>query len=306
MQPVIGVEGLRAALSLGEGYEPTPPGLFVETGAPRGYYIDFRAKTTAQGAKTPEELLPADLAQLALGWWERHLSGEAAAADRFLEISALLERSAVVDGDELHWPYPVAVPKLGLRPPWLSALAQGQAASVLVRAFLHTGDERRAGAARRAIAPLLPGSSSGLVAATAYGPVPEEAPSVPPSLILNGWIYALWGLWDVARSLGDAASEEGFAASAECLRRSLDRYDNGWWSLYSLYPYRLPDLAKPFYHRLHIDQLDVLYRLVGHTELHSAARRWRAYDTPVRRAAVIAEKALLKALNSVPSRRGGA
>jgi hypothetical protein len=296
---VIGLQSLRSAFSFGEGYERTPPGLHVETGTPRGYYLDFRAKTTARGAHAPEHLLPADLAQLALGWWELHLSGDRSAGDRFVDIAAQLERSGVDEHGELVWLYGVAVPKLGLQPPWRSALAQGQAASVFVRAFLHTGDERFATAAKRAIAPLLPGSPSGLVATTADGPVPEEAPSDPPSLILNGWIYALWGLWDVARGLADSASNEQFSASAECLRRSLERYDAGWWSLYSLYPYRLPDLAKPFYHRLHIDQLDVLYRLVGFAELQSTAKRWRGYDTPARRAAVIGEKALLKGLTAV-------
>jgi heparosan-N-sulfate-glucuronate 5-epimerase len=296
---VIGLQSLRSAFSFGEGYERTPPGLHVDGETPRGYYIDFRAKTTARGAHTPEALLPADLAQLALGWWELHLSGDATAGDRFLETAALLERTGADEHGELVWLYAVAVPKLGLQPPWRSALAQGQAASVFVRAFLHSSDERFAAAARRAIAPLLPGSPAGLVATTADGPVPEEAPSDPPSLILNGWIYALWGLWDVARGLADRASDEQFTASAECLRRTIDRYDSGWWSLYSLYPYRLPDLAKPFYHRLHIDQLDVLYRLVGFAELQSAARRWRGYDTPARRVAVIGEKALLKGLTVV-------
>jgi hypothetical protein len=211
-------------------------------------------------------------------------------------VTALLEESAVPDDGALVWPYDVPVAKLKLRPPWLSALAQGQAASVFVRAFLHTGGERFANAARKAVSPLLPGSTFGLVAATADGPVPEEAPSDPPSLILNGWIYALWGLWDVAAGLADAESNAAFTASLDCLRRAIDKYDVGWWSLYSLYPYPLPDLAKPFYHRLHVDQLEVLYRLVGYPELFAAARRWRAYDTPPRRLAVIAQKALFKSL----------
>ena len=292
----IGVESLRSAFSFGPGYEPQPPGLHLDPSTPRGYYIDFRAKTTALSARAPEQLPPAGLAQLALGWWERRLSGEATADERFMEVCRLLERSGIADGDELVWPYPEAVRKYGLEPPWLSALAQGQAASVFVRAFLQSGDERFASAARRAIASLLPGSRSGLVATTARGPVPEEAPSNPPSLILNGWIYALWGLWDVARGLGDTASDAFFTASVDCLRRSIDKYDVGWWSLYSLFPFRLPDLAKPFYHRLHVDQLDVLYRLVGYSELRVAAQRWRAYDTPVRRVVVVAEKAALKAL----------
>ena len=47
------------------------------------------------------------------------------------------------------------------------------------------------------------------------------------------------------------------AASTDCLLATLSSYDVGWWTKYSLYPHRLPDLAKPFYHRLHVDQLDV-------------------------------------------------
>jgi hypothetical protein len=288
---------LRSAFSFGPGYEPQPPGEFVDGDSPRGYFIDFRAKTRATSASAPERLLPADLAQLALGWWDRGLAGEESARSRFLSTCALLEQRGLDRDGELVWPYAVPVDKLKLRPPWCSALAQSQAASVFVRAFLQTEDERFALAARRAIAPLLPGSSSGLVAITPHGPVPEEAPSNPPSLILNGWIYALWGLWDVAVGLGDVDCRSLFDASAECLRRSIDDYDVGWWSRYSLYPHRrLPDLAKPFYHRLHVDQLEVLYRLLGYPELQATARRWEAYDTRPRRAAVLAQKALFKTL----------
>jgi hypothetical protein len=75
----------------------------------------------------------------------------------------------------------------------------------------------------------------------------------------------------------------------------LDQYDVGWWTRYSLYPHLLPDLAKPFYHRLHIDQVEVLYRLTGFEEFRSAARRWRGYDNHVYRIAAIAQKAMFVA-----------
>lgn len=262
----------------------------------RGYFIDFRAKTQAAGAAEPSRLVPAGLAQLALGWWERHLAGEPAALGAFLGTCTRLERRGVARGRELLWEYEVPVPKYSLVPPWCSALAQAQAASVFVRAHFASGDDRFAELAKRAIAPILPGSASGLLVATPDGRVPEESPSTPPSLILNGWIYALWGLWDVAVGLGDEDCRRLFEESAACLRRTIDRYDVGWWSRYSLYPHRLPDLAKPFYHRLHVDQLDVLNRLVGASELATTARRWAAYDTPSRRLAAIAQKALFVAV----------
>jgi hypothetical protein len=288
------VKALQSALSVGAGYEATPPGSFVDAASPRGYYIDFTAKTRTGDAADHDALLPADLAQVALGWWERHLAGEST-ADRFLDAARSLRRHGVAADGDLLWPYDVPVAKYGLAPPWYSALAQGQAASVLVRAHALTREPELAEAARRAVAPLLPGSRSGLVAATREGPVPEEAPSKPPSLILNGWIYALWGLWDVARGLDDDVAGAAFDASAACLRRTLQRYDLGWWSRYSLFPHRLPDLAKPFYHRLHADQLEMLNALVQHADFAAVAARWRRYDTPIHRMAVVAQKAAFAA-----------
>lgn len=287
---------LQSALSTGPGYEPQPPGVFFETETVRGYFIDFRAKTQAASAAEPDSLEPAGLAQLALGWWERHLSGESEALGRFLGTCELLERRGVGRGRELLWEYGAPVPKYGLVPPWCSGLAQAQAASTFVRAHLASGEDRFAELAVRAIAPILPSSSSGLLVRTSDGPVPEEAPTGTPSLILNGWIYALWGLWDVAVGLGSEDCRSLFEESAMCLRAMIARYDVGWWSRYSLYPHRLPDLAKPFYHRLHVDQLEVMARLVGAGDLDDAARRWAAYETAPKRVAVIAQKALFVTL----------
>jgi hypothetical protein len=262
----------------------------------RGYFIDFRAKTQATSGAEPWNLEPAGLAQLGLGWWERHLAGEPEALGTFLATCELLEQRGVRRRRELLWEYSVPVPKYGLLPPWCSCLAQAQAASTFVRAHLASGDDRFAELALRAIAPILPGSTSGLLARTSDGPVPEEAPSGRPSLILNGWIYALWGLWDVAVGLGSEDCRSLFEESTLCLRATIARYDVGWWSRYSLYPHRLPDLAKPFYHRLHIDQLEVMARLVGAGDLRETARRWAAYETAPKRAAAIAQKALFVAL----------
>jgi heparosan-N-sulfate-glucuronate 5-epimerase len=279
-------------LSIGPGYERQPAGSFIDLQVVRGYFIDFRAKTNSPTAARPEALVPAGLAQLALGWWERHLAGDAGAMTAFLRVCGLLAASGVDGARELLWRYEMPVSKYDLAPPWYSALAQAQSASVFVRAHLASGEDRFAELARRSIAPVLPGSPSGLLASTLEGPVPEEAPTNPPSLILNGWIYALWGLWDVAVGLGDRASRQLLDESLDCLRRTLHRYDVGWWSRYSLYPHRLPDLAKPFYHRLHIDQLEVLHRLTGVAEFGETARRFAAYDTRTHRLRAVAQKLL--------------
>jgi hypothetical protein len=235
--------------------------------------------------------LPAALAQLALGWWERILAGEADAEGRFRETADRLVRAASDEGDALVWLYDIDDRKYHMPPPTISSLAQAQAASVLVRRYLLDGGAEHAEGARRAARPLLQDRPPTAVARLDAGAALEEAPSSPPSLILNGWIYSLWGLRDLAVGLHDSSAAAMLDDSTACLVALLPRYDVGWWSRYSLYPHRLPDLAKLFYHRLHVDQLEVMHALTSNGLFCALADRWRAYDTPLNRTRLIAQKA---------------
>lgn len=281
---------LNSVLSRGPGYESTPQGAHIDPGAVRGYYIDFSAKTTSPSAADPMQLMPAGLAQLALGWWERMLGGDVDAERGFRETCELLVRTSRADGESLVWLYRIRDRKYHMEPPTISCLSQAQAASVLVRRFLLDDAAADADLARRALRPLLQDAPPSVVTRLAEGLALEEAPSSPPSLILNGWIYALWGLRDVAMALADGPAAEMVEASTSCLVDLLPRYDVGWWSRYSLYPHRLPDLAKLFYHRLHVDQLEVMHRLTSKTLFREVADRWRKYDAPLNRARLVSQK----------------
>jgi D-glucuronyl C5-epimerase C-terminus len=289
---------LNAALSRGPGYEPTPIGSAFDDTSIRGYYVDFRAKTTSPTAGDAESLPAIQLIQLALGWWERHIAGDPAAEQRFLALCGAVEERSISEGGARLWPVNVAVPKYGLAPGWFSALPQGQAASVFVRAHLATGEDRFAELARGAIEPFLDPNGSALVTTTAAGPMLEEAPSDPPSHILNGWMSALWGAWDVQLGLGDAAAAELFQTSVGRLRASLSDYDTGWWTLYSVYPHRIADLAKPIYHRFHITQLEVYERLTAYSEFGETRARWVGYDRAGHRLRAVTQKAAFAALES--------
>jgi heparosan-N-sulfate-glucuronate 5-epimerase len=277
-----------SALSRGPTYEPQTPGPRWEGDRVAGYFVDFSGKTSTLGALDLTSLQPVALAQLALGWWERHLDGDKGAADQFDDITDLLARQAVPLGADLRWPYAIGVPKYGLGSGWCSAMAQGQVASVFVRRHVRTGDDLWADYVRRAIRPLV--AESELVSQTPAGRILEAAPTDPPSHILNGWIYALWGLWDAAVALEDADAGNAFVAGVRTLRAMLPSYDIGWWSRYRLYPHFLTDLAKPFYHRIHVLQLDVTARATGHSDLAAMAERWRGYDRAPNRVAAVAQK----------------
>jgi D-glucuronyl C5-epimerase C-terminus len=178
-----------------------PVGRHVSAEAVRGYYIDFREKTTRP--TWPPEWFPwpgfhrfMGISQWGLGCYERYLSGEgeewlaaALAAGQFM---------AEVQESNGGWPEPKAPHTFKLQAPWLSAMAQGQCSSLLTRRSLETGSEELAASAVRGLAPLRIGTERGGVAATLDGgPFLEEYPTEPPSFVLNGAIFAGWGAHDV-------------------------------------------------------------------------------------------------------------
>jgi hypothetical protein len=294
---------LNAALSRGPGYEPTPIGSAFDDRTVRGYYVDFSSKTTASTAADLDALPAIQLIQLALGWWERHVAGDPVAREHFLELCGEVERRAAPAPDGVRWHMQVEVPKYRLAPGWSSALAQGQAASVFVRAHTLTAQDRYAELALNAVAPFLVDGGSDLVTHTRSGPVLQEAPSDPPSYVLNGWMSALWGVWDVQLGLGDTRSRDTFRASVDCLRAHLPAYDTGWWSLYGLYPHALADLAKPIYHRFHVTQLEVFHRLTGDDDIGETAARWASYDRAPRRLIAVGHKAAFAVVDGRRRRR---
>jgi heparosan-N-sulfate-glucuronate 5-epimerase len=166
-----------------------------------------------------------------------------------------------------------------LRAPWYSALAQGQGISMLVRAHRESGDSQYVDTARRALAAFFQSLDQGGVAfIDDHGDLWfEEYVVSPPTHILNGFIWAAWGVYDYFLATRDHVAQELFARAVQTLLRNLERYDLGFWSLYEQSGTRLPMVASPFYHQLHIVQLRVMHRLTGEDKFARIADRWEGY-----------------------------
>jgi heparosan-N-sulfate-glucuronate 5-epimerase len=291
---------------------PREVGPHVERDTIRGYYIDLREAATAQWPPPwlPRLKLYVGICQWGLGCYERYLAGEgeewlasALGAGGFLLETQ--ERGGASAGGWLHrHPYPHT---FSLSPPWMSGIAQGQAASLLARLHLETTDSRYAIAARNAVKPLsISTENGGLLTPLDGGMFPEEFPTRPPSLVLNGGIYALWGEYDIWIGLGDADAGNRFKDGVETLARNLHRWDTGYWSRYDLYPHRTVNLASPWYHVLHICQLKVFDHLVPRPEFRDMGRRFEAYaSSPVKSARAFAHKGFFR-LRSPRRRRAKA
>ncbi|HXF01019.1 MAG TPA: D-glucuronyl C5-epimerase family protein [Solirubrobacterales bacterium] len=252
----------------------------------RGYPIDFRVK--APSPEWPPAWLAShqesyvSVAQRGLAYYERYLAGDGEAW-RSVATSAAewlvnrQEADGQAAGAWLHrYTFPHTFP---LRPPWVSAMAQGEGASLLIRIYQETSEERFAEAALKAIGPLSrTPRAGGAMAQLDHGIFLEEYPTDPPSCVLNGGMFAIWGCFDAARALGDPDAQRLYDESVETLAGMLDRYDTGYWSRYDLFPHAVTNVASPAYHRLHIEQLKAMALLTDRPEFASACSVFEAYQ----------------------------
>lgn len=230
-----------------------------------GYYNDLSVKTEWRGpvdhagiplTKAPGEkyvYFPIVVLQKALGHWETWLSSERQSTQQlasFIQIARWALDSQDENGGWVVWP---PLGRKGAMP--YSAMAQGEAMSVFVRAFSTTEEEPFLEGARRALTLMLtPLDKGGTSWQAPEGLVLEEVPYTVPRTILNGWIFALYGLYDLLLVEDSQEAQEALAATLSALLAYLPKYDAGFWSFYDTSGI----LASPAYHRLHIAQLRAL------------------------------------------------
>lgn len=188
------------------------------------------------------------------------------------------------------WPIPVtrtlAAGALKLDPGWYSAMAQGHAMSLLVRAYERTQNKKYLTAALKATELFSISSEDGGVRALFAGKYVwyEEYPTVPSTYVLNGFIYSLFGLYDlktITNRQGDSTTSILFQEGLNSLRALLPLYDTGSGSSYDLKHFSLgtaPNLARWEYHEVHINQLLTLGTIVDDPLFKSTAKRWIGYS----------------------------
>jgi heparosan-N-sulfate-glucuronate 5-epimerase len=281
-----------------------PLGAHIDAQGLNGYYLDMRVKATSPRWPS-EDLPPLDralhqvVAQWGLGAYEHFLES---GREEWLEgaraaCGFLLDEQT--DSGPLAGGWPHQFPfwhTFDLEPGWLSGMAQGEGASLLVRVHAQTGEERLAEAARAALGPLtVPSSQGGVGVEMEGGPFFEEYPTAPPSMVLNGGIFAIWGVRDVAVALEDGDARLLLDAALDGLAAGIGRWDLGYWSRYDLFPHRRVNVASEAYHELHIDQLAATNRIAPRPALLETEARWRRYrGSALKRARAFAAKAAFR------------
>lgn len=184
-----------------------------------------------------------------------------------------------------------------LQAPWYSGLAQGSGISLLLRVYDVTGNVTYLKAASDAFVSMRHTMlEGGVVHVDDLGDAwIEESIVEPPTHILNGFLWALWGVWDYYLATGEVEAKEMFSRFVKTLEKNLHRFDTGYWSLYELAGLRMKMLASPFYHDLHCVQLGITARMSRRDVFEHYALKWEGYATKkLNRYRALAYKAVFK------------
>lgn len=154
-----------------------------------------------------------------------------------------------------------------------SSMAQGEGISMLIRAHIVTGKEQYMSAVRKAKDFMLKPISDG--GATDYqGDDVYLYECTHDPLILNGWIFSLWGLYDYIKYIDDDRVKVVLNSTLKSLKKKLPEFDIKYWSKYE----DGKRICSPFYHKLHIAQLRVMYDLFGDEIYKEYADKWEVYQ----------------------------
>jgi hypothetical protein len=168
-----------------------------------------------------------------------------------------------------------------MRAPWISAMAQGEAISVLVRAYSTTNDVRYLVGARLALQPFTKTYAQGGVRAEWDGFTWfEEYPGESPKHVLNGFQVALLGLHDLAGldPLAAGLFAEG-AAALDAKIATFDAPDARAQFYAALAPgHGVP--PRPYPH-LHAVLTRALANATGSAVLAHWATAWEGYERPL-------------------------
>ncbi|WP_249029414.1 D-glucuronyl C5-epimerase family protein [Tannockella kyphosi] len=252
-----------------------------------GYYNDLTGKvnddTLLDDQGIPLNLIgngdlvyfPISIFQYALGMWDKFLlEKDNSYKNKFLQLAEWVILNQKNDGS---WN---CFGPIGYEYFSVSSMGQGEAISVMLRAYVCNRDSKWLDATTKAIEFMCLDVESGGTILHENGKIYlEEYPSIDENLshpkvtVLNGWIFSLFGMYDYLQIIENEKVEEIYLKSIDTLKETLCKYDMGYWTYYD----RSGLIASPAYHNLHVNLLLVLSDLTGEVYFKEIAIKWEQY-----------------------------
>ncbi len=253
-------------------------GKFYDPSRLKGYYNNLTDKVryttlfdeagiplniASYGEKRETVYFPIAIFQFGLGAWDLYLeNGEERNRTQVLKMCDWALSHQEIDGSWnsfgiLHYANPY------------SSMAQGEGISLLVRGWMETGAEKYLKAALSAAEFMLKPEIQGGTAQKGEDEIILlEYPGKP--LVLNGWIFSSFGLYDLWLATGDERWYLLWQKSVRGIKKRLCTFDHGHWSYYDDHK----KLASPFYHRLHVELLKAMNALAPDPIFSQYIHKW--------------------------------
>jgi hypothetical protein len=209
-----------------------------------------------------------------VAWWGMiHL--HEGRMDAFSAAVEWLHRQADSRGNAAVWTYAFdwVEGKAVLKAPWISAISQGLAVSLLVRSWRCQGKGEDLRLARKAgEAFFLPVEEGGLLDRSCGMTFIEEYPARPFPRVLDGFCFALLALYDLELECqSETKYPELLSSCLDAVEAYLPVWDfRGLWSWYG----NEGLLCNPQYHTLNRVMLFLLARISGREALSRTAEAW--------------------------------
>lgn len=200
-------------------------------------------------------------------------------------VEKLVEMAEVNETNCIWW-HNYKEQKYKIDAPWASAMAQGEIISLFLRYYQLTNDEKYLELSKKAFHFMKTDTSNkGVRRFDDNGDLwYEEYPSSPSSYVLNGFIYALFGVIDLYRVTGCKDAKEDFDLCIQTLKNNLHQFDAGYWSYYDLLK---RELVRYYYQQnVHVPQLEILYLLTKEPTFLKYKNKWERTINPFNHALV--------------------
>ncbi len=253
-------------------------GKFYSKDSVEGFYNDLREKVYNRGDNLEVPItvtddgqkihFPIEIAQYGLGAYDLYLEKK---EEKYLSVAIDCAKWLRENCDEcggwktFFYIYP--------KHPY-SSMAQSEAACLFMRIYTQTEDPEYLELARRAIDfMLLPLEEGGCTKYDGEDVYLCEHTDPSRTVVLNGWIFSLWCLYDYIKLTSDSGIRDVYQKTLATMEKLLPSYDCGYWSYYD----RSKRMTSPFYHKLHIAQLEVMYDITAAPIYREYSVKWQAY-----------------------------
>ena len=206
---------------------------------------------------------------------------------RFMKfVDWFYNHADITDEFGARWMTDVALPQYKNEGPWASAFSQARGINILLRGYQLTSEPKYAEIAEKALIPFtISAQQGGVTSFTEWGPFYEEYTSTVPTLVLNGKIFAMCGIYDFLRVFPEnKLAKRLFNEGVQTLAKILPEYDLKYWSRYNLCTAKWhPDIdpATILYQRLHVRQLELMYKLTQKPIFKKYADLFRKQDNKI-------------------------